>query len=114
MVLVEVFGRDQLEDGIAEVFETLVVTRRDGGVLVGERAVRDGLEQESGVAKVNPDLLLELLKRLGERGAAVRRLTSLLCYEPAFSWMYSQACPTVVIFSASSSGISSPVFSSNA
>jgi hypothetical protein len=65
------------------------------------------LEQQPGVAKVNPDLLLKELERLSE-------WLSGLCYEPAFSWMYSHAWPTVVIFSASSSGISSPVFSSNA
>jgi hypothetical protein len=111
MVLVQILGCDQLEDSVAEVLEALIVARRDRRALVGKRAVSDGFEQEPGVAKVNPDLLLELLQRLGERDAArVLRL----CYEPAFSWMYSQACPTVVIFSASSSGISRPVFSSNA
>src|SRR5438067_2015221 len=108
VVLVQVLGGDQLEDGVTEIFESLVVTRRDRGTLIGERAVRDGFEQEARVAKVNPDLLLEELQRLSER-CSLR-----LCYEPAFSWMYSQACPTVVIFSASSSGISRPVFSSNA
>ena len=70
--------------------------------------MRDGLEQEAWVAEIDPDLLLEKLKGLGE-GSGLS-----LCYEPAFSWMYSHAWPTVVIFSASSSGISSPVFSSNA
>jgi hypothetical protein len=70
--------------------------------------MRDGLEKQTWVAKVNPDLLLKKLERL-------REWRSLgLCYEPAFSWMYSHAWPTVVIFSASSSGISSPVFSSKA
>ncbi len=74
--------------------------------------MRDRLEEERGVTEMNADLLLQQLQRLGEgrAGPRVRRL----CYEPAFSWMYSQACPTVVIFSASSSGISRPVFSSNA
>ena len=108
MVLVQVLGGDQLQDGVAEVLEALVVARRNGRTLVGERAVRDGFEQEPGVAKVDADLLLEKLQRLRERCSLG------LCYEPAFSWMYSQACPTVVIFSASSSGISSPVFSSKA
>jgi hypothetical protein len=108
MVLVQIFRRDELEDRVAEVFQAFVVARRNGRALVGEGAVRDGLEQEAGVAKMNPDLLLQKLERLRER----RSLR--LCYEPAFSWMYSQACPTVVIFSASSSGISRPVFSSNA
>ena len=70
--------------------------------------MRDGFEKKPGVAEVNPDLLLELLQRLR------KRCSFELCYEPAFSWMYSHAWPTVVIFSASSSGISSPVFSSNA
>jgi hypothetical protein len=107
-MLVEILRRDQLEDGIAEVLESLVVARRNRGALIGERAVGDGFEQEPGVTEVNPDLLLELLQRLRWR----RSLR--LSYEPAFSWMYSQACPTVVIFSASSSGISRPVFSSKA
>jgi hypothetical protein len=107
-MLVEILGGDQLEYGVAEILESLVVARRDRRALIGERAVRDGFEQEPGVAKVNPDLLLKELQRLRE-GCSLR-----LCYEPAFSWMYSQACPTVVIFSASSSGISRPVFSSNA
>ena len=76
--------------------------------LVGEGAVGDGFEEEAGVPEVDPDLLLQLLQRLGLRGNLRE------CYEADFSWMYSQAWPTVVIFSASSSGISSPVFSSNA
>jgi hypothetical protein len=63
-MLVEVLGRDQLENGVAEVLEPLVVARRYRRALIGERAVRDGFEQEPGVAKVNPDLLLELLQRL--------------------------------------------------
>ncbi len=111
-MLVQVLRGDQLQDGVAQILEALVVARRNGRALIGERAVGDGFEQEPGVAKVDPDLLLELLQRLGEGCAAARVLR--LCYEPAFSWMYSQACPTVVIFSASSSGISRPVFSSNA
>jgi hypothetical protein len=76
--------------------------------LVGEGAVRNRLQQKAGVPEVDADFLLQLLQRLGLR----RRLRK--CYEPAFSWMYSQAWPTVVIFSASSSGISRPVFSSKA
>ncbi len=111
-MLVEILGGDQLEDGVAEVLQSLVVAGRDRRALIRKRAVRDGLEEKPRVTKVNPDLLLELLQRLGERRDAVRVLR--LCYEPAFSWMYSQAWPTVVIFSASSSGISRPVFSSNA
>ena len=74
----------------------------------------DGLEQEAGVPEMDPDLLLEELEGLREGRAGARVGLCGLCYEPAFSWMYSQAWPTVVIFSASSSGISSPVFSSNA
>jgi hypothetical protein len=58
MVLVEVLRRDQLQDGVAEIFQTLVVARGDRRILVGERAVRDGFEQEARVAKVDPDLLL--------------------------------------------------------
>ena len=107
-MLVEILRRDQLQDRVAEVLEPLVVPRRDRGVLVCERAVGDGFQQQPRVAKVDADLLLEELQRLRERRCLG------LCYEAAFSWMYSQAWPTVVIFSASSSGISSPVFSSNA
>ena len=76
--------------------------------LVREGAVGHRFEQQARVAKVDSYLLLELLKGLGQ-GCSLG-----LCYEAAFSWMYSHACPTVVIFSASSSGISNPVFSSNA
>jgi hypothetical protein len=87
-MFVEILGRDQLQDGVAEILEALVVARRDSRILIGERAVGDGLEEEPRVAKVNPDLLLEELQRLSERDAPrVLRL----CYEPAFSWMYSQA-----------------------
>jgi hypothetical protein len=50
-----------LQHGVAQVFETLVVTRREVRALVGEGAVRHGLEQQSRVAKVNAYLLLELL-----------------------------------------------------
>jgi hypothetical protein len=63
-MVVEVLRGDELQDSVAEVLESLVVTRRDGWILIRERAVRDGLEKESGVAKVNPDFLLELLQRL--------------------------------------------------
>jgi len=35
-VLVQVLGRDELQDGVAEILETLVVARRDRRVLVGE------------------------------------------------------------------------------
>src|SRR5439155_3014576 len=116
VMLVEILGGDQLEDGVAEILEPLVVARRDGWTFIRKRAVGDRFEQEPWVAKVNPDLLLEKLQGLRQRCAASARVLFCLglCYEPAFSWMYSHACPTVVIFSASSSGISRPVFSSNA
>ena len=106
-MLVEVLGRDQLQDRVAQVLESFVVARREVRALVGEGAVSDRFEKQAGVAEMDSDLLLKLLQRLGQRGR-------LLCYEVDFSWMYSQAWPTVVIFSASSSGISRPVFSSNA
>ena len=76
---------EAVEQAVAEVLEALVVARRHRRAFIGERAVGDGFEQEPGVAKVNPDLLLELLQRLRQR----RSLR--LSYEPAFSWMYSQA-----------------------
>jgi hypothetical protein len=54
--------------------------------------VSDSLEEKPRVAKVNADLLLQLLERLRE-GSTPPRVVLLrgLCYEPAFSWMYSQA-----------------------
>jgi hypothetical protein len=58
-MLVEILRGDQLEDRVAEVLESLVVARRDRRALIGERAVRDSFEQEPGVAKVNPYLLLK-------------------------------------------------------
>ena len=89
MVLVEVLGGDQLEDSIAQVFKALVVSWRDLRVLVGEGAVGYRFEQEARVAIVDPYLLLQKLQRLGEwfDGSGIQRQR----YEPAFSWMYSQA-----------------------
>jgi hypothetical protein len=84
-MLVEVLGGDQLEDRVTEILEALVVARRDGRALVGERAVGYRFEEQSGIAKVDSNLLLELLQRLR------KRYSLSLCYEPAFSWMYSQA-----------------------
>jgi len=69
--------------------------------------VRQCFEKQGWVAESDPNFLLQLVQgAFGSLGAPG--------YEPDFSWMYSQAWPTVVIFSASSSGISSPVFSSKA
>ena len=107
MMLVQVLGGDQLQDGVTQIFKALVVAWRQVRTLIGERAVSDSLQQETRVAEVDSDFLLKQLQGRGKRGRE-------LCYEPDFSWMYSQAWPTVVIFSASSSGISRPVFSSNA
>jgi len=81
--------------------------------------VSQRLAEESRVSKRDPDALLELVQadaqNLGVVGGAAATATRAgFTYVPAFSWMYSQAWPTVVIFSASSSGISRPVFSSNA
>jgi len=44
VVLVEVLGGDQLEDGVAEILETFVITRRLMRTLVRERAMGDRLE----------------------------------------------------------------------
>ena len=63
--------------------------------------------EEGDVPEGNSYRLLQLIQ-------AAARYFDGSGYEPDFSWMYSQAWPTVVIFSASSSGISSPVFSSKA
>jgi hypothetical protein len=61
MVLVQVLGSDELQDRVAEVFQPLVVARRQVRALIGERAVSDRLEEEAGVAEVDSDLLLEQL-----------------------------------------------------
>jgi hypothetical protein len=44
MMLVEVLGGDQLEDGVAEVLEALVVARRLVRALIREGAMGDRLE----------------------------------------------------------------------
>ena len=44
VMLIEILGRDQLQDGIAEVLEPFVVTRRLMRALVRERAMGDRLE----------------------------------------------------------------------
>jgi len=64
-MLVEVFRGDELKDGVAQVFESLVVAGREVWAFVGERAVRDRLKQQAWVAEMDSDLLLELLQRLG-------------------------------------------------
>jgi hypothetical protein len=61
VVLVQVFGSDELQDRITKVFEALVVARRQVRALIGERAVGDRLEQEARVAEMDSDLLLEQL-----------------------------------------------------
>jgi len=43
-MLVQVLGGDQLQDRVAQIFESLVVARRLMRTLVRERAVRDRLE----------------------------------------------------------------------
>jgi len=44
MMLVQVFGRDQLQNGVAEILEAFVVTRRLMRTFVRERAMGDRLE----------------------------------------------------------------------
>jgi hypothetical protein len=44
VVLVQVLGGDQLQDGVAEIFESLVVPRRLMRALIRERAMGDRLE----------------------------------------------------------------------
>jgi hypothetical protein len=65
MMLVQVLGGDELQDCVAKVLETFVVAWRQVRALIGERAVRDSLQQEAWVAKVDSDFLLEQLKRWG-------------------------------------------------
>ena len=78
-----------------------------------------GLTQQREIAEGDAYFFLQLLQPagrdlwIGDEAAAAATGTD-LAYEPDFSCMYSQAWPTVVMFSASSSGISRPVFSSNA
>jgi hypothetical protein len=43
-MLVEILGRDQLEDGVAEILEALIVTWRLVGALIREGAMGDRLE----------------------------------------------------------------------
>jgi hypothetical protein len=80
--------------------------------------VRQGFAKQAGIAEGDPDTLLQVVETTDRNllllGTAATPAGWASRYEPDFSCMYSQACPTVVIFSASSSGISSPVFSSNA
>jgi hypothetical protein len=61
MVLVQILRRDQLEDRVAEILQALVIAGREVWAFVGKRAVRDGLEQEARVSKMDSDLLLEQL-----------------------------------------------------
>ena len=87
--------------------------------LVGKRAVSQCLTQQGGVAKCDADFFFELLQGTGwhqriDDSTAASTARPGFAYVADFSCMYSQAWPTVVMFSASSSGISSPVFSSNA
>jgi hypothetical protein len=58
MMLVEVLGGDQLQDGVAEIFKALVVAWRQVRALIGERAVSDSLQQEARIAEVDSDFLL--------------------------------------------------------
>jgi hypothetical protein len=81
--------------------------------------MRQGLAEQAGIAEGDPDALLQVVETAGRNllllgGTAAPYAGWGSRYEPDFSCMYSQAWPTVVIFSASSSGISRPVFSSNA
>jgi hypothetical protein len=84
-MLVEVLRCDQLQNGVAKVLEPLVVARRKMGALVGEGAVGHRLQKEARVTEVDPDLLLKKVQGLAQR-YGLR-----LCYEAAFSWMYSHA-----------------------
>src|SRR5205814_10696698 len=61
-VLVEVLRRDQLQDGVAQVLETFVVSRREVWALVGEGAVGQGLLEEGDIPKGDPDPLLEVVQ----------------------------------------------------
>jgi hypothetical protein len=64
-MLVQILSRDQLQNGIAQVFETFVVAGRQMRALVGKRAMCDCFQQQAGVAEVDADLFLEQPQRLG-------------------------------------------------
>ena len=59
--MVQVLGSDQLEDGVAEVLETLVVSVATLGMLVVVRPVRQSLPQEGSIVKADAKRALKLL-----------------------------------------------------
>jgi hypothetical protein len=60
----EVLGRDQLEDGVAEVLEPLVVSRPAFGVLVVVGAMGQRLPEQGDVVEADAQRPLEFLYRL--------------------------------------------------
>jgi len=68
--LVEELGRDQLEDGVAEVLEPFVVAAIEARVLVRIGAVRERLFEQRRITERDTDLLLELVEPVGrDRGS---------------------------------------------
>jgi hypothetical protein len=59
--VIEVLGGDQLEDGVAQVLEPLVVRRTAFGMLVVIGAMRQRLPQQGDVMEANAQCPLELL-----------------------------------------------------
>jgi hypothetical protein len=59
--VIEVFGRDQLENGVAEVLEPLVIGRAALGMFVVVRAMGQRLPEQGDVMETNPERPLELL-----------------------------------------------------
>jgi hypothetical protein len=59
--VIEVFGRDQLEDRVAQVLQPLVVRRPALRMLVVVGAVGQSLAQKSGLMKANSERSLEFL-----------------------------------------------------
>src|ERR1700737_2135141 len=106
IITVEHVGGDQLDDSVAKKLQPLVVGHPVAGVLMRKRAVGERLQEEFGVVKLNIEAPLQ---RPEARGRAGHQEVI-----PSFSCPYSQAWPTVVIFSASSSEISIPYSSSKA
>jgi hypothetical protein len=57
----QVLGRDQFEDGVAEILEAFVIRRAAFGMLVVVGAMGQRLPQQGDVVKANAQRSLELL-----------------------------------------------------
>lgn len=62
--MIEVLGRDQLEDGVAQILEPLVVGGAAFGMLVVVGAMRQRLPKQGDVVKTDAKRPLEFLEGL--------------------------------------------------